>query len=74
AQLALGMRENQILGFIFIFGFIFLIVALQGVTPGGSSLSAATEGVLVVAGLLLLVLARFIAGRVTRERIVRTIP
>lgn len=74
AQLVLGMRENQILGFIFIFGFIFLIVALQGVTPGGPGISSTTEAVLAVAGLALLALARFIAGRVTKERIVRTIP
>ncbi|ABN56743.1 MULTISPECIES: ABC transporter permease [Methanoculleus] len=73
AQLALGMRENQILGFVFIFGFIFLIVVLQGVTPGGG-LSVTTEGIFAAAGLALLALARFIAGKVTKERIVRTIP
>ncbi|MDK2990164.1 MAG: type transport system permease protein [Methanoculleus sp.] len=74
AQLALGMRENQILGFVFIFGFIFLIVVLQGVAPGGGGLSVTTEGILAAAGLALLALARFIAGKVTKERIVRTIP
>ncbi len=74
AQLALGMRENQILGFVFIFGFIFLIVGLQGIAPGGPGLSATTEGVLAIAGIALLALARFIAGKVTKERIVRTIP
>ena len=67
------MRENQILGFVFIFGFIFLIVVLQGVTPGGG-LSVTTEGIFAAAGLALLALARFIAGKVTKERIVRTIP
>ncbi|MFY9194768.1 MAG: ABC transporter permease subunit [Methanoculleus sp.] len=71
AQLALGMRENQILGFFFIFGFIFLIVGLQGVVPG---LSLATEGILAAAGVALVVLARFIAGKVTKERVVLTIP
>ncbi|MCT8338023.1 hypothetical protein FKB36_11135 [Methanoculleus sp. Afa-1] len=71
AQLALGMRENQILGFVFIFGFFFLIFALQGVVPG---LSVTTEGIFAAAGLALLALARFIAGKVTKERIVRTIP
>lgn len=71
AQLALGMRENQILGFALIFGFIFLIVALQGVVPG---LSLTTEAILAAVGLALLALARFIAGKVTKERIVRTIP
>jgi ABC-2 type transport system permease protein len=74
AQLALGMRENQILGFVFIFGFIFLIVVLQGVAPGGGGLSVTTEGIFAAAGLALLALARFIAGKVTKERIVRTIP
>ncbi len=74
AQLALGMRENQILGFVFIFGFIFLIVVLQGVAPGGGGLSVTTEGIFAAAGLVLLALARFIAGKVTKERIVRTIP
>jgi len=74
AQLALGMRENQILGFVFIFGFIFLIIGLQGIAPGGPGLSLATEGVLAAAGIALLALARFIAGKVTKERIVRTIP
>ncbi|HOI13476.1 MAG TPA: hypothetical protein PLG75_06435 [Methanoculleus sp.] len=74
AQLALGMRENQILGFVFIFGFIFLIVLFQQIVPAGSGISATTEAVLAVVGLALLVLARFIAGKVTKERIVRTIP
>ncbi|MCK9308162.1 MAG: hypothetical protein M0P17_11625, partial [Methanoculleus sp.] len=74
AQLALGMRENQILGFVFIFGFIFLIVGLQQVAPGGPGLSMTTEAVLAAAGIVLLALARVIAGKVTKERIVRTIP
>ncbi|WP_214084147.1 heme exporter protein CcmB [Methanoculleus sp.] len=71
AQLALGMRENQILGFVFIFGLIFLIAGLQGVVSG---ISPVTEAVLAAVGLALLALARFIAGKVTKERIVRTIP
>ncbi|WP_243671184.1 hypothetical protein [Methanoculleus chikugoensis] len=33
------MRENQILGFAFIFGFIFLIGGLQAVLSGGSGIS-----------------------------------
>lgn len=74
AQLALGMRENQILGFAFIFGFIFLIGGLQAVISGGSGISATAEAILAVVGLALLALARFIAGKVTKERIVRTIP
>ena len=74
AQLALGMRENQILGFVFIFGFIFLIIGLQGIAPGGPGLSMTMEGIFAAAGLALLALARFIAGKVTKERIVRTIP
>ncbi|WP_214021606.1 ABC transporter permease [Methanoculleus sp.] len=74
AQLALGMRENQILGFVFIFGFIFLIVGLQQVAPGGPGLSWTTEALLAAAGAALLALARVIAGKVTKERIVRTIP
>ncbi|HOC85003.1 MAG TPA: ABC transporter permease subunit [Methanoculleus sp.] len=74
AQLALGMRENQILGFVFIFGFIFIIIGLQGIAPGGAGISPATEAILAAAGAALLVLARFIAGKVTRERIVLTIP
>lgn len=74
AQLALGMRENQIIGFALIFGFIFMIGALQAVIPGGSGISAAMEGILAAVGLALLGLARVIAGKVTKERIVRTIP
>lgn len=74
AQLALGMRENQILGFALIFGFVFLIIGLQEVAPGGPGISAATEAVLAAIGAALLALARFIAGKVTKERIVRTIP
>jgi len=68
------MRENQILGFVFIFGFIFIIIGLQSIAPGGAGISPATEGILAAAGAALLVLARFIAGKVTRERIVLTIP
>ncbi|NLA38045.1 MAG: ABC transporter permease subunit [Methanomicrobiales archaeon] len=71
AQLALGMRENQILGFVLIFGFIFLIIGLQEAAPG---LSPMAEGILAAAGIALVALARFIAGRVTKERIVLTIP
>lgn len=74
AQLALGMRENQILGFVFIFGFIFLIAGLQGVASGGPGISTTTEAVLAVVGVALLALARFVAGKVTKERIIRTIP
>ncbi len=74
AQLALGMRENQVLGFAFIFGFIFLISGLQGVISGGTEISAATEVVLAATGVALLGLARFIAGKVSKERIVMTIP
>ena len=73
-QLALGMRENQILGFALIFGFIFLVAGLQQAVPGGPGISAATEAVLAAIGAALLALARFIAGKVTKERIVRTIP
>lgn len=73
AQLALGMRENQILGFALIFGFIFLVAGLQQAAPGGPGISATTEGVLAVVGIGLLAVARFIAGKVTKERIVRTI-
>ena len=68
------MRENQILGFAFIFGFIFLIGGLQAVVSDGSGISATAEAVLAVAGVALVALARFIAGKVTKERIVRTIP
>ncbi len=74
AQLALGMRENQILGFVFIFGFIFLIAGLQGIVSGGPGISATTEAVLAAVGIALLALARVIAGKVTKERIIRTIP
>ena len=74
AQLVLGMRENQILGFVFIFGFFFLIFGLQQVAPGGPGISLVTEALFAAAGLALLALARIIAGKVTKERIVRTIP
>jgi len=74
AQLALGMRENQILGFLFIFGFFFLIGGLQSVIPGGSAISATAEVALAATGIALLGLARFIAGKVSKERIVMTIP
>ena len=73
AQLALGMRENQILGFLLIFGFIFIILGLQEIVPGGPGISLVTEGILAAAGIALVVFARFIAGKVTRERIVLTI-
>ena len=74
AQLALGMRENQILGFALIFGFIFLVAGLQQAVPGGPGISAATEALLTAIGAALLALARFIAGKVTKERVVLTIP
>jgi len=74
AQLALGMRENQVLGFAFIFGFFFLIGWLQGVISGGPEISATTEVILAATGVALLGLARFIAGKVSKERIVMTIP
>lgn len=73
AQLMLGMRENQVLNFVIIFGLIFLI-SLTGEIVGPFLITPGLFGVsLALAGMILLVtswLTRFLS----RERIVTTLP
>lgn len=70
-QLLLGLRENQLLNLGLVMGLIALLsiaqVAVGAVPPPGAEVAA----VIAMAGVLL-VLYR-LAGRVDRERIVRTI-
>lgn len=73
AQLYLGMRENQFLGMGFVFLFIFLIFGLQSLVSSDDGVTMQTELFFAVAGVVLLALGRRWAGRLSKERIVRTI-
>lgn len=73
AQLYLGMRENQFLGMGFVFLFIFLIFGLQIFISPEGGITIQNELFFFVLGLLLLLLGRRWAGRLSKERIVRTI-
>ncbi|MDO8841159.1 ABC transporter permease [Methanocalculus sp.] len=73
AQLYLGMRENQLLGMGFVFLFIFLIFGLQGLVSPEGGVTIQTEVFFAVFGIVLLALGRRWAGRLSKERIVRTI-
>ncbi|HIH04147.1 MAG TPA: hypothetical protein HA263_09995 [Methanoregulaceae archaeon] len=70
-QLLLGLRENQILNIGLVMGLIALLSIGQVVTGEVPSPLAEEAAVLVLAGLLAFLYR--LAGRVDRERIVRTI-
>lgn len=70
-QLLLGLRENQLLNLGLVMGLIALLSAGQVVAGGVPSPWA--EGAAVLAMAALLVVISRVAGRVDRERIVRTI-
>jgi ABC-2 type transport system permease protein len=70
-QLLLGLRENQLLNLGLVMGLIALLSAGQVIAGGVPSPGA--EGVAVLGTAALLAALWRIAGRVDRERIVRTI-
>lgn len=73
AQIRLGMRANQALGMLFIFGFVFFVFMAQGIA-GSSAPSWPMEGLLCAAAVAMLSIGRWLAGRIPKEKIVRTIP
>jgi len=70
-QLLLGLRENQLLNLGLVMGLIAILSVGQVVVGGVPS--PAVEGVAVLAMAAVLALLFRLAGRVDRERIVRTI-
>ncbi|MCP1715642.1 ABC-2 type transport system permease protein [Methanocalculus alkaliphilus] len=73
AQLYLGMRENQFLGMGFIFLFIFMVFGLQVLISPEGGITILTEVFFGLMGIVLLLVGRRWAGRLSKERIVRTI-
>lgn len=73
AQIRLGMRANQTLGMLFIFGFIFFVFMVQAIAESTAP-GWPLVGILCAAAVVMLSVGRTLAGRVAKEKIVRTIP
>ncbi|TAJ45673.1 ABC transporter permease subunit [Methanofollis fontis] len=73
-QLLLGMRENQIINMAVIFCVIFSFSLIAGLTESGLAVTWETEGVVIAASALLLLLVGWATRYLDRERIVTTIP
>jgi len=73
AQIRLGMRANQALGMLFIFGFIFFVFMVQAIA-GSTAPGWPLVGILCAGAVAMLSVGRTLAGRIAKEKIVRTIP
>jgi ABC-2 type transport system permease protein len=73
-QLLLGMRENQIINVVIIFGLIFLISFSRELLGPGFSITWAGEGVALCIAIVLLLAVNAMTRFLDKERIVRTIP
>lgn len=73
-QFLLGMRENQIINMFVIFAVIFSFSIVTAVSEGGVSVTWETEGLIVAASAVLIVLVGWATRLLSRERIVTTIP
>ena len=74
AQFILGMRENQILNFIIIFGIIFLISFTRELIGPAFSVTWAVVGAAFGLALLILLVTAWLTRFLSRERIVTTLP
>jgi len=73
-QFFLGMRENRILNFV-VFVPLFALLYSVGYMMGESfAITWMHVGILLAAGLLLLLIVTYLVGRLSRERIVTTLP
>ena len=73
-QLLLGLRENQLISFGIIILIIIFITITRGVIDPGLAVTWPLVAVLLVLALLLLVVTRYLARFLDKEKIVRTIP
>jgi ABC-2 type transport system permease protein len=73
-QFLFGLRENQILNIIIFAGLFFLLFFMQAVFETGMTVAWVQVGVTVVAGAALLAVTNYLAGYLSKEKIVRTIP
>jgi ABC-2 type transport system permease protein len=73
-QLLLGMRENQIINIVVIFGLIFLISFSRELLGPGFEITWSAEGLFLAFALLLILTTRALTRVLDKEKIVRTIP
>ncbi len=73
-QLLLGMRENQIINMIVIFGLVFSIGIAQEIAGPFFTITWTVVGVLFAGSLALLLVTWFLSRFLDRERIVLTLP
>jgi ABC-2 type transport system permease protein len=73
-QFVLGMRENQILNFVIIFGIIFLISFTRALIGPAFSVTWAVVGAAFGLALAILLLTAWVTRFLSRERIVITLP
>jgi ABC-2 type transport system permease protein len=73
-QFILGMRENQILNFVIIFGIIFLITFTRELIGPGFSVTWVVVGAAFGLALLIILVTSWLTRFLSRERIVTTLP
>lgn len=73
-QLLLGMREVQIFNVVVLFILIFMISLAEAVILPGMAVTLPSIAVLLAVAVVLLAIVWTAAGRLSREKIVRTIP
>ncbi len=73
-QFLFGLRENQILNIVIFAGLFFLLFFMQVIFETGITVAWAQVGLTVVAGAALLAVTNYLAGYLSKEKIVRTIP
>jgi ABC-2 type transport system permease protein len=73
-QLLLGMRENQIINMVVIFGLVFSIGIAQELAGPSFSVTWTVVGVLFAGSIALLLGTSFLSRFLDRERIVLTLP
>ncbi|HTY14883.1 MAG TPA: hypothetical protein VMC42_04180 [Methanoregulaceae archaeon] len=73
-QLLLGMRENQIINIVVIFGLIFLISFSRELVGPGFAITWSAEGVFLGLALVMILITRALTRVLDKEKIVRTIP
>ncbi len=73
-QLLLGMRENQIINIVVIFGLIFLISFSRELVGPGFEITWSTEGVFLLSAFVMILVTRALTRLLDKEKIVRTIP
>jgi ABC-2 type transport system permease protein len=73
-QLLLGMRENQIINIVVIFGLIFLISFSRELMGPGFEITWSAEGLFLAFAVVLILITKALTRVLDKEKIVRTIP